>query len=145
MRPYLLRDAEAYCFSPAESEAQRRRAKHEARKTPLNSGNRPGMGKGTSKIGDRYDTLSYGKAVRYAIKAANRKLRQEAEEAGRADEFKPIHWTPHQLRHTAATLIRSKMSLDVARVTLGQKDLSVTQIYAERDLSLAKTAALKFG
>ena len=54
-------------------------------------------------------------------------------------------WTPHQLRHAAATLIRSKMSLDAARVTLGQKDLAVTQIYAERDLSLAKTAALKFG
>jgi integrase len=145
LRPYLLRSPEAYCFSPTESDGQRRRARHEERKTPLSCGNRPGMGKGMSKIGDRYDTGSYGKAVRYAIKAANKALKKQAEGAGRGDEFKPIHWTPHQLRHTAATLIRSKMSLDAARVTLGQKDLAVTQIYAERDLSLAKTAALKFG
>ena len=145
LRSYLLRSPQMYCFSPAESDAHHRKARHEKRKTPLSCGNRPGMGKGTSKIGDKYDTKSYGKAIRYAIKATNKALKKKAQENGRGDEFKVIHWTAHQLRHTAATLIRKKMSLDAARVALGQKDLSVTQIYAERDLGLAKTAAIKFG
>ena len=40
--PYLLRDPEACCFSPAESERQRRARQREQRKTPLTQGNRPG-------------------------------------------------------------------------------------------------------
>ena len=40
--PYLLRAADAYCFSPREAEGKRRAAQHEARKMPLICGNRPG-------------------------------------------------------------------------------------------------------
>ena len=40
--PYLLRAADAYCFSPAESAAKQRDARSAARKTPLSCGNRPG-------------------------------------------------------------------------------------------------------
>jgi integrase len=41
LRPYLLRPATAYCFSPAESEQQRQRQRRLARHTPLSCGNRP--------------------------------------------------------------------------------------------------------
>src|SRR5262249_17946921 len=40
--PYLLRDAEAFCFSPADSEAKRLAERHNARKIPPSCGNRPG-------------------------------------------------------------------------------------------------------
>jgi hypothetical protein len=42
LRPYLLRSADAHCFSSAESEIQRLAERHAARKTPLSYGNSPG-------------------------------------------------------------------------------------------------------
>ena len=39
---YLVRDENAYCFSPRDSEKHRRAAAHAERKTPLSCGNRPG-------------------------------------------------------------------------------------------------------
>jgi len=38
LRPYLLRAADDFCFSAAESEQQRRELRHTARKTPLSCG-----------------------------------------------------------------------------------------------------------
>ena len=35
LRPYLLREATAYCFSPAESERRRNEARRDARETPI--------------------------------------------------------------------------------------------------------------
>lgn len=40
--PYLLRDSESYCFSPAEGERKRREENHASRVTPMSCGNRPG-------------------------------------------------------------------------------------------------------
>jgi len=42
-------------------------------------------------------------------------------------------WTPHRLRHTAATRIRKEFGLDAAQVILGHSRADVTQIYAEID------------
>lgn len=42
LRPFLLRPADAYCFSPREVERQRRAELSASRKTPLSCGNRPG-------------------------------------------------------------------------------------------------------
>ena len=39
---YLVRDGQTYCFRPCDSEAKRRAARHQSRKTPLSCGNRPG-------------------------------------------------------------------------------------------------------
>jgi integrase len=44
---YLLREADSYCFSPAESEAKRHRNRE--RTTPLNCGNRKGYSERTRK------------------------------------------------------------------------------------------------
>ena len=46
-------------------------------------------------------------------------------------------WNPNQLRHTAATEIRSKFGLEGAQVALGHSNADVTQIYAERDKAKA--------
>lgn len=42
LTPYLLRAADAHCFSPADSDRKRREAMSERRKTPLSCGNRRG-------------------------------------------------------------------------------------------------------
>lgn len=54
-------------------------------------------------------------------------------------------WYPLQLRHTAATLIRSRYGLDAAQVILGHAEADTTQIYAERDAELARKVAEDVG
>lgn len=131
LRPYLLRGSDQACFSPRESERQRLDAKHAARVTPLSCGNKPGSKKTRNPRrppGDSYDTASYAGAIRYACKRA-----------------KLQHWTPNQLRHTAATLIRKQFGLEAAQVILGHSELTVTQVYAEIDREKAIEVARKIG
>ena len=43
-------------------------------------------------------------------------------------------WHPHQLRHTAGTLIRQEFGLEAAQLALGHSSAKVTDaVYAERD------------
>jgi integrase len=68
LRPFLLRDAESFCFSPAEAETERRRQLHEKRTTPPSCGNRPGTNrvrKPRKTPGNVYDVNAYqGRARR---------------------------------------------------------------------------------
>lgn len=54
-------------------------------------------------------------------------------------------WSPNQLRHTAATLIRKEYGLDAAQVWLGHATADVTQIYAEVDERKAIEIAERMG
>ena len=54
-------------------------------------------------------------------------------------------WHPNQLRHTFATTVRRQHGLEAAQVLLGHSRADVTQVYAERDLTLASTVAAKVG
>ena len=47
-------------------------------------------------------------------------------------------WHPHQLRHNAATRLRREFGLEAAQVILGHKTLSVTEIYAEKNIEAAR-------
>ena len=136
LSPYLLRPAETFCFSPAESEKQRRGELTAQRKTPLSCGNRHG----TNRVddphripGDMYDTKAFAKALRRAI--------QKARKAG----VDIPHWTLYQLRHTAATRVRREMGYESAGAALGHVNMSATAIYAERNQGLADEAARRFG
>ncbi len=127
---YLLREPSEYCFRPIESEIQRLTERHNRRVVPEKYGNRPN---GISRtINQRYDTASYRRAVRYAI----RKARKNGEKI-------PV-WTPYQLRHTAATRIRRLLGLETASAILGN-DVEVAKLYSRRVEELAEEAALKFG
>ncbi len=131
LAPYLLRAETSYCFSPIESEQQRRSARHEARKTPLSCGNSPGTNvarRPRKTPGDHFTTHSYARAIRYAC--------------GRAKI--PV-WSPNQLRHNAATDIRKEFGLDAASVILGHSEVGVTQVYAEQDRSKAIEVAKCIG
>jgi integrase len=69
LEPFLKPDTQAYLFSPADAERERRekrRAAREADGTPLSCGNRPGSNVATDpkkSPGLRYDVVAYCKAV----------------------------------------------------------------------------------
>jgi integrase len=52
-------------------------------------------------------------------------------------EWRQRHrWHPHQLRHTAGTLIRREFGLEAAQLALGHSSARVTDaVYAERDMA----------
>ena len=54
-------------------------------------------------------------------------------------------WSPNQLRHTAATVIRREFGLEAAQVVLGHSQANVTQVYAERDLAKGLEVARQIG
>jgi integrase len=78
--------------------------------------------------GAKYSTAAYGQAV---AKACDR--------AGLP------HWHPNQLRHSHATEVRRRYGLEAAQVVLGHSRADVTQVYAERDLTLAERVAKEVG
>lgn len=85
-----------------------------------------------------FNSRSYRERIHHGIKRAN-KARAKSRE-------KPLpKWNPNQLRHTAATEIRSKFGLETAQVVLGHSKADVTQVYAERDASKAIEAARAIG
>jgi integrase len=131
LRPYLLRAADAFCFSPAEAEKARREELHANRKTPLQYGNRPGTNRRRNparKPNNHYSTESYRRAVHRACEKAGVE-----------------RWGVNRLRHAAGTEVRSKFGLEAAQVTLGHARADVTQVYAERDAELARRVAKEVG
>ena len=130
LSPYLLREADAYCFSPRDSEKWRRAELTANRKTPLSCGNRTGtnLKAKPQTLRERYDTNTYYQAVRRASEKAGVGL-----------------WGPNRLRHSAGTEIRKKFGLEAAQVTLGHASADITQVYAERDSELAREVARKIG
>jgi integrase len=154
---YLARDAESYCFSPQDSEAKRRAAQHANRSTPLSYGNRPGTNRKRKpqwRAGSCYDSNSYRHAIHRACDRAfphpehGSKIRDVMTEV-QIEELKKWQsqhrWSPNQLRHTAATLIRKEFGLEAAQVILGHTAADVTQVYAERDLAKGLSVAKLIG
>ena len=117
-----------YCFPPREAERQRRQAAHAMRKTPMNQGNKPKVGRGKQEFGDRYTVGAYRTAIHRLCNAIG-----------------IPRWSPNQLRHTAATEIRREFGLDAAQVVLGHASASTTEIYAETDKELGCSVASKIG
>lgn len=146
LRPYLLRDAEAYCFQPAESETKRHATQRANRKTPVQPSqrNRRKRNQKRPPTTGHYGKDAYRRAVARAVEIANRQRSKAAAEQGTAPDLLP-HWHPNQLRHSMATRVRKLFGLEAAQVVLGHSRADITQIYAERDSSLACEVALKIG
>ena len=144
--PYLLRAADSFCFSPAETVRQHVAARHAGRKTPLKYGNRPGTNRKRRpkrKPAECYTRDSYRRAITRGVAKAN-KVITEAGGDGGEPELVPA-WSPNQLRHSAATEIRKLFGLEAAQVTLGHASADVTQVYAERDARLGIEVAKRIG
>jgi integrase len=154
---YLARDAQTHCFRPCDSEAKRLAEKEANRKTPLSCGNSRGTNrkrKPKRMPGKRYTTDSYRRAIHRACDKAFphpqlSKLKTKELTDGQKTELRKWqsdrHWSPNQLRHTAATEIRREFGLEAAQVILGHSQANVTQVYAERDLAKGIEVAKRIG
>jgi len=165
LRPYLIRPTDAYCFSPAEAEAERRVRLSMARRTSLRYGNVPGSNctdEPARNPGHVYDVSGYRRAIRRAIEnafIAPEHLQRKSDETKQQWQkrlstkektelkawYKQYHWHPHQLRHNAATFLRKEFGLETARIILGHRSAAITEVYAELDQQKAMEAIVKVG
>ena len=106
------RPLDAYLFSPREAE----KGRHAHAPTHRRSNQIASLRKTTRIVGEYYTTASYRRAIERACKKAS----------------VPV-WTPHRLRHNAATRIRKDFGLEAAQLLLGHARADVTQLYAEAD------------
>jgi integrase len=130
LRPWLRTDLSGYLFSPREAMEEYRTELRRNRKTPMtpSQGARTRKRKPRKEPGERYDSDSYGRAIKYGCKRAG-----------------VPKWHPHQLRHNAATRLRKEFGLDVARVILGHTSPAVTEVYAEVDREKAMVVMEQVG
>lgn len=127
LRPFLLRAADAFCFSPAEAVEEMRRERAAARRTPLSCGNKSGSNqvrhKPRRKAGERYTPQSYNYAVRRACDKAFPVPAEIADDPQEVKKWRASHrWHPNQLRHSLASKVRREFGLDAARTLLGHAD-----------------------
>ena len=71
---------------------------------------------------------------------ARERLNREAAEWRREH-----YWSPNQLRHSRATVIRERFGLEAARTVLGHSSVSTTEVYAERDFATAANIMAEIG
>jgi integrase len=130
LKPWLRLNVEEYLFQPKEAMAERWQRAREQRRTKVQPSQADRRLKRPKKKAprDHYDSRSYYQAIKRACKKAG-----------------VPHWHPHQLRHRAATLLRQKFDLDVARVILGHSSVNATAIYAESDRAKAAAAIARVG
>jgi integrase len=153
LTPFLFRDAQAFCFTPAESYQQHNERRSRERRTPENQGNRPGYshdtraGKATTRNHQpRYKTASYRTAVQRAVRRAFPIPENIKDNKAKSEKWIAQYlWNPNQLRHTAATIAREKLGLETAQQVLGHADARMTEKYAEIDVTRAVEFARKFG
>jgi integrase len=121
IREFLGSDASLPLFSPRHAVAEWRA------KTirPLTSRRKR---RHRSRATSQYSVITYQKAIERACIRAS-----------------IPHWSPNQLRHLHATMVRKQFGLEAAQVALGHAHASITEVYAERDLSLATKIAAEVG
>lgn len=163
--PFFKPEMNAYLFSPIDADRERREKLHRNRKTPMSCGNRPGTKRKNNpkrKPKGCYTPETYCRAIARACDKAFPaptplcKQDDETIAAWKARLSKKQHeelvawqrahrWHPHQLRHNAATNLRSQYGVEVARVILGHHSIAVTELYAERDQAKAITVMAQRG
>lgn len=146
LEPLLDRDDDAYLFSPRESAAWVAEQRRINRKTPASPSHRRRKRRPHRRYRDAYDRSSYRQAIVRAIDKANK---QRGEWNAAHPDEPPLesvpHWHPHQLRHHASTTVRRTHGAEAARVYLSHASLDASEIYAERDVDLAKRIAREIG
>jgi len=123
VKPFLAgRAVDDFLLSPLEAERERHAVASTHRHQPVQSS------RTDRTVGDHYTTDSYRRSIERACRVAG-----------------VPRWTPHQLRHTAATDIRKEFGLEAAQIMLGHARADVTQIYAETNAAKAVEIAAKIG
>jgi integrase len=149
LRPYLLRAADSFCFSPSESVHWHRAERHARRTTPLSCGNVPGSNvaaRPRRAAGDRYTAGSYRRAIQRACESAFPAPDDMSSDAAAVAAWRSEHrWSPHQIRHSLATRVRREFDIEAAKAVLGHSATNVTGIYAEVDRQRAVDVAKRIG
>jgi len=163
IRPFLKADLSAYLFSPCDAEGYRRAQMRGQRKTRVQPSQRDRRKRRPLRTpGDRYDTKSYKRAIARGYEKAfplpeplrrlpgekhgQWKARMTPTQLQDVDLWRKAHsWHPHQLRHNAATRLRKQFGIEAARVVLGHRSASVTEIYAEMDQQKAAEIMAQVG
>jgi integrase len=154
LTPFLKEDPQAYLFSPKDSRDEFDALRRFRRKTPLT----PSQAKRAKKPNpkrrpkQRYSVTSYYHGVERGVELANRerlcgacKAAKAKEPCGSCAANQLPYWHPNQLRHRKATEIREKHGVEAAQVVLGHAKVDTTQVYAERDLTLAEKVIGEIG
>jgi integrase len=130
IRPFLTTKLEAYLFSPRAYVEAMHRGRRELRKTKRTPSElkRQRKAKPRRVPAERYNRRSYRVAIIRACQKAG-----------------VPQWSPLQLRHLAATAIRAEYGIEAAKVILGHTKVETTQIYAERDLEMAREIMAAIG
>ena len=157
IREFLTTDLQAYLFRPAEGRGEY-----------LSQFDDPEQ---DTQAGERYSGISYLVAIRRAcerafgmpdelrkIPPANQSKKLKTPDARKAflskrkrllraaAEWRRAHvWSPNQLRHSAATIIRREAGLEVARCVLGHSSAVTSEIYAEADHHRARQIMAQVG
>ena len=131
LKPWLRARQDEYLFSPADGIEAFREGQSEARTTPMSCGNR----RGTNRVARPTKTPT----AFYEVKAYSKAIKRACKRAG------ATHWTPHQLRHSAATRLRKEFGLEAARTILGHRHVAATEIYAEVNRDQAIEVMQKVG
>lgn len=146
LMPYLLRAADAYCFSPAETVAKQALEKRARRRSPVQPSQRNRRKPDPRRAPkDHYTKDSYARAIRRGVTKANKAIIKDAQRAGIDDPQLLQYWAPNRLRHSRGTEVRKMFGLEAAQVTLGHAHARITEVYAERDTKLAAEIARKIG
>jgi integrase len=167
LREFFTPDIEEYLFSPRRAIEEMKANRAANRKTPCypshmkyNAARRKANPKWTAK--ERYNRLSYGTAVDRACdkafppppplakrpgeSVAKWWQRLAAEQRDEVKTWQKAHrWSPNRIRHSVATRVRKDHGLEAAQALLGHNKASTTEIYAERNDSLAASVAAKIG
>jgi integrase len=136
--PYLMgKKPSDAVFSPRTTMQEWKTEWRDNRKTKITPSqairNRERAENPTYRVGEFYDSHAYRKAVEYAIIKGNKVL----------PEGQQIpHWTPYQLRHSAATVIELEHGLDEAQAQLGHTSADMTKRYSKAQLIQREKLAL---
>jgi integrase len=135
LAPFVKADPAERWFSPVDARNERHAARSAAAKAPISEEKkkRRRAVHPRRKPGSSYTTRTYRRHIERALA----KLRKQQ---GTQAKFHP-----HQIRHLVASEIRKSDGAEAARVALGHARLSSTEIYAERDLSIARRIARERG
>lgn len=128
LSPYLSRDDAAFCFDPRESEANRLAELRKQRKSPVQpSQQHRNRDRRSKMLRERYDSVTYRRAVVRGIENANRAAIQRGE--------KPMPpWSVNHLRHAIATDVAAIAGQHAAQLWLGHSDQAATRIYTAREV-----------
>lgn len=122
------RPAEAYCFSPAEAEAERREQQRQERQTPV----QPSQRKRAEEAANRKSKRRRQPQEHYSTASYRRAIARACEEAGIPA------WSPNQLRHSRATDLRKMFGIEAAQTVAGHSSLNTTLLYAEANFERAR-------